>query len=163
MPRVYVGIGSNIDPGRNVRQGIRALQERFGNLIISPVYESEPVGFTGDNFYNLVAGFDSHETCEEVAAALYEIEAGFGRSRSDARLTPRTLDLDLLLYDDRVIEAGGVRLPRRDILDYAFVLKPLADVAGDRLHPVTGRSYRDLWGSFDCTGQKLWRIELDDD
>lgn len=162
MPRIYVGIGSNIDPGKNVRKGIRALRKRFGDLIISPVYESEPVGFTGDNFYNLVAGFDSQETCEAVAAALYEIEAGFGRSRDSARLSPRTLDLDLLLYGDRVIETGDLQLPRRDILDYAFVLKPLADVAGDQLHPVSGRSYGDLWSSFDRPGQKLWRIALDD-
>ena len=163
MPRVYVGIGSNIDPGKNVRQGIRALQERFGNLIISPVYESEPVGCTGDNFYNLVAGFDSHETCEAVAAAVYDIEAGFGRSRAHARLLPRALDLDLLLYGDQVIETENFRLPRQDILDYAFVLKPLADVAGDQVHPVAGRSYGDLWSSFNHPGQKLWRIELDGD
>ena len=163
MPRVYVGIGSNIEPGKNIRKGIRALQERFGALVISPVYESEPVGFTGDNFYNLVAGFDSHETCEAVAAALYEIEAGFGRSRDNVRLLPRTLDLDLLLYGDQVIETGDMQLPRTDILDYAFVLKPLADLAGDQLHPVAGRSYRDLWRSFDRSGQNLWRVELGGD
>ena len=132
MPRVYVGIGSNIEPGKNVRKGIRALQERFGALVISPVYESEPVGFTGDNFYNLVAG-------------------------DNVRLLPRTLDLDLLLYGDQVIETGDMQLPRTDILDYAFVLKPLADLAGDQLHPVAGRSYRDLWRSFDRSGQNLWR------
>ena len=137
------------------------MQERFGELLLSPVYESEPVGFTGDNFYNLVIGFDSNETYREIAAALYEIEAMFGRNRNNGRLSSRTLDLDLLLYDDLVIKEGNLQLPRGDVTEYAFVLQPLAELAGDQLHPEIKRTYRDLWNSFDRSGQMLWRINLD--
>ena len=161
MARVYVGVGSNINARQNVRGGIHALQERFGELDISPVYESEPVGLTGGNFYNLVIGFDSDEPYMQIAESLHGIEAGFGRDRDQGYLQSRTLDLDLLLYGELVIKDGNLQLPRNDILEYAFVLKPLAELAGDQLHPVLKRSYTDLWRSFDRAGQKLWPVELD--
>ena len=149
MVSVYVGMGSNINAEQNIRNGIATLQERFGELAVSPVYESEPVGLTGDNFYNLVIGFDSDEPYEQITAALHEIEARFGRDRDQGYLQSRTLDLDLLLYGELVLEEGNLQLPRRDILQYAFVLKPLAELAGDKLHPVLKRSYNELWCTFD--------------
>jgi len=154
-------MGSNIEPERNIRKGIQTMKERFGELFVSPVYESEPVGFKGDNFYNLVIGFDSEETYSEIAAALHEIEAMFGRSRSNGRLSSRTLDLDLLLYGDLVIKEENIQLPRDDVIEYAFVLQPLAELAGDQLHPEIKRSYRDLWNAFDRNGQILWQIDFD--
>ena len=163
MVRVYVGVGSNIDARRNVREGILSLQERFGDLDISPVYESEPVGLTGDNFYNLVVGFESDESCRQIAETLHEIEARFGRDRDQGYMQSRTLDLDLLLYGKLVIEDENLQLPRKDILEYAFVLKPLAQLAGDHLHPVLKRSYSDLWHSFDRSGQKLWQVDLENE
>ena len=162
MPaRVYVGVGSNIDARRNIRLGIRALREQFGELIISPVYESEPVGFAGKNFYNLVIGFDSNETCAEIVAALHEIEEGFGRNRAEKHLYSKTLDLDLLLYGDLVVDGGDLQLPRPDVIQYAFVLRPLADVAGDDVHPLVGRSYRELWYAFDRREQQLWPVDME--
>lgn len=161
MARVYVGVGSNIDARQNVRGGIHSLQERFGELDISPVYESEPVGLTGGNFYNLVVSFDSDEPYTQIAESLHGIEASFGRDRDQGYLQSRTLDLDLLLYGELVIEDENLQLPRNDILKYAFVLKPLAQLAGDQLHPILKRSYNDLWHSFDLAGQKLWQVDLD--
>lgn len=156
-----MGVGSNIDPEWNIREGIKSLRSRFGELIISPVYESEAVGFSGDNFYNLVIGFNSDEPYEQIATALHEIEASFGRDRGQGYMSSRTLDLDLLLYGELVVEEGNLQLPRNDILEYAFVLKPLAELAGDQLHPVLKRSYSDLWCAFEQPGQKLWRVDLD--
>ena len=163
MVMVYVGVGSNIDAKRNIPRGIQALRERFGELLISPVYESEAVGFTGDNFYNLVIGFESDEAFGKITTGLYEIETRFGRNRNNGHLSSRTLDLDLLLYGDLVVQEDNLQLPRGDITEYAFVLKPLAELAGDRLHPVLKRSYCDLWSCFNRPGQKLWRIELETD
>jgi 2-amino-4-hydroxy-6-hydroxymethyldihydropteridine diphosphokinase len=155
MARVYIGVGSNVDPGANIRRGIRLLRRAFGDLIVSPVYESPAVGFAGDNFYNLVVSFDTALDPKALIQALHTIEFYCGRERDALRFSPRTLDLDLLLYGDWVLHEEKLELPRRDILEYAFVLRPLADIAGDLLHPVTGQRIEDLWQRFEKNAQPL--------
>jgi 2-amino-4-hydroxy-6-hydroxymethyldihydropteridine diphosphokinase len=119
------------------------------------VYETKAVGFEGDDFYNMVAGFDAEHDVRRVAAGLREIERAAGRGRGAERFVARTLDLDLLLYDDLVMDDGSIKLPRAEILKYGFVLGPLAEIARDRLHPVLGVSFGDLWGAFDSSGESL--------
>lgn len=148
MPRVWVSIGSNVERERHLRAAVAALRERFGELLLSPVYETEAEGFDGDPFYNLVAGFDTGLPPGELHALMREIEAANGRDRGGARFGPRTLDIDVLTYGDQVGDAGGKRLPRDEITRYAFVLRPLADVAGEERHPELGLSYARLWQDF---------------
>jgi 2-amino-4-hydroxy-6-hydroxymethyldihydropteridine diphosphokinase len=161
MPEVFVGAGSNIEPRRHLAAGLVALARHFGILRLSPVYRNSPVGFDGEDFLNMVVAFDTDETVGEVAARLAAIELAHGRTRTEARFSPRTLDLDLLLYGDLVTAAGDVQLPRDEITRYPFVLKPLADLAGERLHPVLGRSFGELWEAFDAAGHPLVRVEAD--
>ena len=161
MARVYVSIGSNVEPEPHVRSAIRALRAGFGPLIVSPVYRSRAVGFDGDDFLNLVVGFDTARDPGAVQAGLRRIEADNGRVRGAARFAPRTLDLDLLTYGDQVIEAEGLSVPRAEIVRYAFVLRPLADIAATERHPVDGRSYAELWAAFDASGQPLHAIDFD--
>ncbi len=156
MTEAFVSLGSNIEPERHVRAGVAALHQHFGRLRRSAVYESAAVGFAGDNFYNLVLAFETDCEVHDLAAVLHRIEAGFGRCRGGPRLAPRTLDLDLILYGDTVLREGGLELPRPDILRYAFVLRPLAELAPERRHPLSGRSYAELWAAFDATGQPTW-------
>jgi len=144
MARIYVSIGSNIERQHNIRSGTRMLADRFGPLILSTVYDSAPVGFCGDNFYNLVAGFDTQGTPESVITTLHGIEKAHGRARTGERFGPRTLDLDLLLYDNLVRHDAAVDLPRREILEHAFVLAPLAEIAPDGVHPETGQTFAEL-------------------
>lgn len=158
MSDVYVSLGSNIDKERNTLSGLAALRARFGDLLTSAVYESRAVGFEGDNFFNLVAGFSSEESVEAIAAALHDIEARHGRLHNGPRHLARTLDLDLLLYGDQVISAPGLSLPREDIVKYAFVLCPLAEIAGHLRHPLSGLSFDELWASFDAAAQPLRRV-----
>lgn len=160
MTRVYVGIGSNIERDSNIAGGLAVLENRFGKLVVSGVYESEAVGFEGDNFYNLVAGFDTVLLLDEVSEKLRDIEYSFGRKQQVQRFLPRTLDIDLLLYGDLVRHDKDHDLPRADIISYAFVLCPLAEIAGPEQHPELGRSYADLWQAFDKSKQRLWRADF---
>jgi len=159
MPRVYVSIGSNIDRRRNVAAAISALAREFGELQQSRTYETEAVGFEGDPFYNLVVGFESELGPQQIAQILRRIEDDRGRQRSSGKFSARTLDLDLLLYDDLVLDEQGLKLPRPEILDYAFVLRPLAEIAGELRHPVTGFSFATLWDEFDPTAQPMWPVD----
>lgn len=161
MPRVYVGIGSNIDREHNIRGAVCELAAHFGPLTLSPVYESRAVGFAGENFYNLVAGFDTAEPIERLKEALAQIESRFGRQRQEKRLGSRTLDLDLLLYGDTVRHDAEINLPHPDIQRYAFVLRPLADIAPDLKHPETRRTFADMWAQFETGKKDIWKADFD--
>jgi 2-amino-4-hydroxy-6-hydroxymethyldihydropteridine diphosphokinase len=158
MAQVYVSIGSNIERERNIESALQALAAAYGELRQSSVYESAAVGFDSAPFYNLVVAFQTEASPQSVQETLHRIENDQGRSRT-AALAARTLDLDLLLYDDLVIQAGKLILPRSDIDHYAFVLGPLAEIAGEQRHPVTGTRYADMWSAFDTAGQELQRVD----
>lgn len=153
MPRIYVSIGSNVDREANIRSAVRRLRERFGSLTLSRVYDSDPVGFVGAPFYNLVAGFDSRLPVERLREALTEIEREQGRRRDAERFGPRTLDLDLLLYGDVVDPARN--MPRAEIVRHAFVLAPLAEIAAQERHPATGETFGELWSRFRDPQQRV--------
>ncbi|MEJ2516212.1 MAG: 2-amino-4-hydroxy-6-hydroxymethyldihydropteridine diphosphokinase [Gammaproteobacteria bacterium] len=161
MHEVYIGAGSNVEPERHLRAGVTALAERYGVLRLSPVYRNSAVGFSGDDFLNMVVAFDTDDTVAELADFLGEVEAASGRNRTDEKFAPRTLDLDILLYGDFVGDAGGMQLPRPEITSYAFVLKPLADLAPDMPHPGKGTSFAELWNGFDASGHPLQPVTLD--
>ena len=160
MARVFVSVGSNVDRLRNVRSAVAALRRQFGELLLSRVYDTEAVGFDGPSFLNLVAGFDTAESVFDVAARLRHIEKEHGRKRNGSRFAPRTLDLDLLLYGDLVLEEGGVCVPRDEITRFAFVLCPMAEIAPQLNHPVIGRSFAELWQGFAQPGQRLSPVEI---
>lgn len=159
MARVHISIGSNIEREKSVRAALDALHGWFGELTLSPVYESEAVGFDGEPFLNLVVGVDTTLTVQELSLRFKQLEADNGRRRDVAKFSGRTLDLDILTYDDHVGQVDGVELPRGEILKNAFVLKPLADIAPDERHPVCGITYSGLWQSYN-RDQKLWPIDF---
>lgn len=156
--RVWLSLGSNVDRQLHVDQALVDLQTDFGELAVSPIYESEAVGCTGNNFYNLVVGIETALPILVLAAGLRAIEEKNGRLRGVDKYAPRTLDIDLLTYGDRIVDLGDLHLPRDEITRYAFVLLPLSEVAADEVHPLTGLSYRELWASFYDPSQMLWRV-----
>lgn len=160
MPQVYLSLGSNIDREQSIRQAIQQLTAHYGALQISTVYESEAVGFEGGAFYNLVVGFQSELAWEEIQQQLRQIEEENGRERESEKFTSRTLDIDLLIYGDLDLQGQGVDLPRAEIFSYAFVLRPLAEIAGGEVHPQTGERYDQLWERFDASTQPLWPAAL---
>lgn len=161
MARVHVSIGSNIDREEHIRAAVSELRARFGELRLSSVYESEAVGFDGDNFLNMVVAFDTELDVRSVAQTLRAIEDKHGRVRSGPRFSSRTLDLDLLLYDELVSRDEGLDVPRAEITKNAFVLRPLAEIAPQALHPTVRLTFAELWQRFDKQHQALWPVPFD--
>jgi 2-amino-4-hydroxy-6-hydroxymethyldihydropteridine diphosphokinase len=154
----YISIGSNINKDEHIPASLRALEQTFGELVVSSVYESEAVGFTGDVFYNLVVGFDSDLEVKAVAKQLRQIELDNGRTKDSRKFAARTLDLDLILYGDLIVNDGRLQIPRDEIEHYAFVLEPLAEIAPTLKHPINGLSYAELWDKFNKTELKQKRV-----
>lgn len=158
MATIYISIGSNINAAENIQHALHDLQQSFGTIRCSTHYESEAVGFKGNNFINLVVRAETELDIPRVASQLHAIEDQHGRDRSGPKFSSRTLDLDLLLYDDEVFELGKLKIPRDEILFNAFVLCPLAEIAPDLKHPLEQKTYAELWRSFDQDSQPLWPI-----
>jgi 2-amino-4-hydroxy-6-hydroxymethyldihydropteridine diphosphokinase len=160
MALIYLSLGSNIDRHRRITAALDALAENFGELLLSSVYESVSVGFEGDSFFNLVVGIHTSLSVGQVSKILKQIEDQNGRDRSGPRFGPRSLDIDILTVDDIAGEIDGIQLPRDEVLKNAFVLLPLAEIAAQTPHPVTGQSYSQHWQEFGKDKQKLWPVEF---
>lgn len=145
MALVTVSLGSNIEAERHLPLAIQALHQEYAPLTLSPVYQTEAVGFDGDDFLNMVASFESDKHPQALARSLKAIEDEIGRDRDQPRFSARVIDLDLLTVDDWVMDSDGVQIPRHEITENAFVLKPLADIHGDQMHPVLMQTYGELW------------------
>ncbi|TRX53908.1 2-amino-4-hydroxy-6-hydroxymethyldihydropteridine diphosphokinase [Thalassomonas sp. M1454] len=157
MAKVYISIGSNIDKEQQIIASVKALQTEFDNVELSSVYECEPVGFKGDNFYNLVAGVTTDKTPAEVGDFLKSLEKAHGRIDFSKKFSARKMDLDILLYDDLVLTTP-VQIPRDEITENAYVLQPLAELAGQLVHPTIQLSYNELWLNYNKTKQFINKI-----
>ena len=159
MTKVFLGIGSNIDRDNSIKKALADLQDEFGDLDISPTFESEAVGFSGDNFYNLVVSFSTELSLKDVIKIYKDIEDQSGRDRTVPKFSARILDIDPLLYGDLICEIP-VQLPRDEIIENAYVLWPLSIMAPDHIHPESGLSFAEHWQNYDKQ-QKLWQVETD--
>ena len=145
---VYVAAGSNVAPVTHLQRALAELGKRFSNLRVSTAYQNPAVGFSGDDFINLVVGFTTSLDIPGVLRELQVVEGLCGRRRSDPKWAPRSMDLDLLLYGDVVGEFPGAVLPRPDLLKRPYMLGPLAELAPGLVHPVLRQSIGALWSGF---------------
>lgn len=159
MSEVFLSLGSNVNRFFHIREGLKSLQSHFGDIEVSSVFESEAVGFKGKDFLNLVVGFTTSLPLMDVANICRQIEFDFGRELDAKKYSPRTLDIDILLFDDLVCERP-VQLPRAEILTNAFVLWPLSEIAGQKLHPIKQQTFTELWHNYPKSNQVLKKISF---
>jgi 2-amino-4-hydroxy-6-hydroxymethyldihydropteridine diphosphokinase len=158
MPQVFVAAGSNVEPEKNLALAVAELARVFPGSRFSPWYQNRAAGFEGADFINLVVGFDTPLSPAAVLAHLHAVEAKCGRPPNAPRWAPRTMDLDVLLYDGLVLEGPPLTLPRPDLLKRAYMLGPMADLAPEVLHPTVGRTIGELWREFDQAAHPLTRV-----
>jgi len=158
MPQVYVAAGSNIEPERHLAMAARELERQFPDVRFSPWYRNRAVGFEGEDFVNFAAGFATELSVADVLARLHAIEALCGRAREAPRWAPRSMDLDILLYGDRVCHEPHLKLPRPDLLKRAYMLGPLAALAPDVIHPTERQTIGELWRRFDRAAHPLVEV-----
>lgn len=156
----YLGVGSNIDAEANLRAGMKALRDRFALLRLSRVYQNPAVGFVGEDFYNLAVKIRTDLDVWSLLPELRHIEERCGRDRAAPKHSDRTLDIDLLMYGDMNCDEPGLCLPRPDICRHAFVLGPLAEVAGDKVHGAAGKTIGQLWQEF-ASDHRLRPVAMD--
>ena len=161
MTTVHISIGSNIDRENHIRIGVNALKEHFGHLILSNVYDSAAMGFNGDPFLNMVAAFETDIEPKQVGLILDDIEKANGRRPGQKKFSSRTLDLDLILFGDYISEDPDLNIPRDEIIGCAFVLEPLAEIAGELHHPLIKKTYSEMWQAFEKSKLVQKSIEFD--
>ena len=147
MSITWLGLGSNVNAEAHIRAGIEELRERFGDIHLSPVYASTAVGFDGDDFINLIARVETDMQPIALRQYLRDLEDRYGRKRDVPKFSDRSLDIDIMLYDDLVLSSLELEIPRAEILKFAHVLKPLADLEPELIHPVELRSMQEIWKS----------------
>ena len=165
MTEVYIGVGSNIEPEENIPAGCRMMRETFGELRVSRVWRTSPVGMADGtpDFLNLVVGFGTGMDFDSVYQKLQDIETRCGRGErrgSCGEILARTLDLDLLLYGDLVRHDESVNVPRVDIIEYAFVYEPLVEIAPSLIHPETGRALATMREELQLQGTDMHSVDL---
>lgn len=161
MRLVTVSLGSNVAPEKHIRQCLDALEEAFGALQVSRVFESEPVGFNGPvNFYNAVVAFQSDWTAAKLQAWAKQLEIAHGRAPAMAKHSPRALDIDLLTVGSICGVVDNITLPRAELTYHAFILQPLAELLPEERHPCSGVSYATLWQNFELGSQRLWAVDF---
>ncbi len=160
MVPVYLGLGSNIDPEENLRLGVRELRCTFGEIDLSAVYSSAAIGFDGADFLNMVVRLQSRDSPRAIQGQAESIHVLAGRDRSSDQYSSRPLDIDLLLYGDELIDEPDLKLPRCDVLDYSFVLRPLAELDPGLMHPRTGKTMAEHWQAFDASRHPLRLVDI---
>ena len=160
MTEVYVAAGSNVEAAANLRRALDVLARHYPGLRHSRAYRNAAVGFEGEDFVNLVVGFETSEDVRAVIAHLHEAEAACGRARNAPKWAPRAMDLDILLYGAMICDEPGLVLPRPDLARRAYMLRPAAELAPGFQHPTLGITLRELWRRFDQAAHPMQTVDV---
>jgi 2-amino-4-hydroxy-6-hydroxymethyldihydropteridine diphosphokinase len=158
--RVFVAAGSNVDPQRNLARACAEIAASWPDAHFSRAYANAAVGFEGPDFINLVVGFLSGQSIEALLVRLREIETLCGRPRNAPKWASRSMDLDILLFGDRVEKTTDYTLPRPDLLKRPYMLGPLAEIAPEVMHPTANKTIGTLWAQFDRAAHDMKPVEI---
>jgi 2-amino-4-hydroxy-6-hydroxymethyldihydropteridine diphosphokinase len=158
--RVFVAAGSNVEPETHLARAAAEIAHTWPDARFSRAYRNAAVGFEGPEFINLVCGFTTAQPLVAVIARLRAIETQCGRPRYAPKWASRTMDLDVLLFGDRVEKTSEYTLPRPDLLKRPYMLGPMAEIAPDVVHPVEGRTIGELWSAFDQDGHSMTPVPI---
>jgi len=158
--RVFVAAGSNVEPERNLERACADIAHTWPDALFSRSYRNVAVGFEGPDFINLVVGFSAAQPLHSVIERLRGIETNCGRPRYAPKWASRTMDLDVLLYGDRVEKTADYTLPRPDLLKRPYMLGPMAEIAPGVKHPIAGRTIGELWQEFDRHAHAMIAVDI---
>lgn len=159
LHKVLLSVGCNIDAAVKISFAVELLKKAFPVVRVSSLYESEAVGVSGNNFLNIVVGIETELNIPDLFKFVRNVESQAGRDRSEGILASFGLDIDILTYDDCVGEFDGLRLPRKNFENFAYVLLPLSELEPDLLHPKLNKTYLQLWREFDKRDQRIWLVK----
>jgi 2-amino-4-hydroxy-6-hydroxymethyldihydropteridine diphosphokinase len=160
MTPVYVAAGSNVEPEKHLAQAAMQILDTWPDAIFSAAYANKAVGFDGPDFINLVVGFHTAHPFDFVIGRLRAIETRCGRPRYAPKWASRTMDLDVLMFGDRIEKTSDYTLPRPDLLKRPYMLGPMAEIAPDVKHPIEGRTIAELWAAFDGDGHSMTPVPI---
>jgi 2-amino-4-hydroxy-6-hydroxymethyldihydropteridine diphosphokinase len=158
MIDVFVAVGGNVEPLEYLDRALQLLERQFGDIEVSPAYRNAAVGFSGEDFVNLVVKLRTDQSVEAVRAALQAIESACDRPPDAPKWAPRTMDLDILLYGNAVRSEPGLILPRPDLLKRPYMLKPTADLAPTLVHPTAHKPMRELWDALERSAPHAMQV-----
>lgn len=160
LHHAYLSLGSNENPKHYLSAAIDALKMQFGDVVLSPVYRTPAIGFDGPDFLNAAAIIKTDWDVLKLDAWLHALEDRHDRRRDVPRFSSRTLDIDIIFFDDLILSGpGNLCIPRPE-LKHAFVLKPLADIAPDFRDPVSGKSLAKSWDQHPDKDKAMLQEEL---
>jgi 2-amino-4-hydroxy-6-hydroxymethyldihydropteridine diphosphokinase len=145
--KAYLSIGANLGERKNnLRDALNRLRQEAGRIIaLSPLYETEPVGFkSSDLFLNQVAIIETNLSPVELLGLIKKIEIDMGRIRNEERYVSRKIDIDIVFYENRVIESTELVIPHPRMHERRFVLEPLCVIAPDFIHPVLNQAISEI-------------------
>ena len=145
MPKIYLSLGSNIKPEKNLHKAKELLSKEYQLEKESKTYKTKSEGFEGEDFLNQVVCLITEDSAEKVVSTLKDIETKIGRKDRSEKFSDREIDIDLLLYGKYVGKTLGKDIPHKDIDLYRFVLEPLAEIAPNLIHPKHQKKISEIW------------------
>jgi len=154
MALVYLSVSSNFNRTHHIKAALVILKRLYSELEVSDVYRNQPLQGNGDDYFNLALKLSTTLSKQTLIAKLKEIENSLGRARGEF-ISIVSIDIDLLSYEgenDNFV-CGG-------ICEKSYLLKPLTDIAGEKIEPVSGLNYHQLWAAFDQSAHPLFKVEI---